>query len=219
MHHGLNGSAEQVRELTRLDLLANEKGFIAAFPDGANATWNAGLFVCGLGQFVTGLSDDFGFVESMIADIDTVARVDRARVFTTGFSMGGYFANHVGCMRPDLVRGIAPHSGGGPPAGCAAGAMPSLILHGTADTLIWYDCGVQARDAWARHNGCSGQVQVVPVKGGSCERQLGCPPNAPVMLCRFDGMPHGWAGADGHDGGGSGYAEAARVLWDFFSAL
>ena len=89
--------------------------------------------------------------------------------------MGGYFANHIGCMRHDLVRAIAPHSGGGPPAGCVDGPMPALVVHGTADPLIFYLCGVQARDFWVSHNGCKSEVDVVPVKGGSCERNRGCP--------------------------------------------
>jgi polyhydroxybutyrate depolymerase len=217
VHHGLNGSADGVRKLTRFDAIANEKGFIAVFPEGAGATWNAGLGVCGLGQFVTGLSDDFGFVQAMLASLQSTNNIDRGRVFATGFSMGGYFANHIGCMRHDLVRAVAPHSGGGPPAGCAAGPLPALIIHGTADTLIWYPCGVQARDSWVAHNGCSTAVDVVPVKGGFCEYNRGCPPGGQVGLCHLDGMGHGWAGTDGTDGGGTKYENISRVIWDFFA--
>lgn len=219
VHHGLNGSADAVRKLTRFDQIAEEQGFIAVFPEGQNATWNAGVGVCGLGQFVTGLSDDFTFVQNMIASLQTTNNIDRARVFTTGFSMGGYFANNVGCMRPDLIKAIGPHSGGGPPVGCVAGPMPAIIFHGTADSLIWYTCGVQARDTWVAHNGCATTVDVVPVKGGSCEWSRGCPPGGQVVLCHMDGMGHGWAGVDGTDGGGSQYEFASRVIWDFFAKL
>lgn len=219
VHHGYNGSADQIRELTHFDNLADENGFVVAFPEGAGATWNAGLGVCGFGQFVTGISDDFTFVSEMIATIAQSVAIDRRRVFTTGFSMGGYFANNIGCNRPDLVRGIAPHSGGGPPAGCQSGPMPALILHGTLDSLIWYMCGQQARDAWVAHNGCSSQVDVVPVKGGSCEWSRGCPPGGQVTFCHFEGMDHGWAGATGKDGGGTQYADASRIVWEFFSKL
>jgi polyhydroxybutyrate depolymerase len=219
VHHGYNGSADQIRQVTHFDTIADEKGFVVAFPEGAGATWNAGLGVCGFGQFVTGLSDDFGFVAEMIATIDQRVRVDHRRVFTTGFSMGGYFANNIGCNRPDLVHAIAPHSGGGPPAGCNSQPMPALILHGSVDSLIWYMCGLQARDAWVAHNHCSSQVDVVPVKGGACEWSRGCAPGGQVTFCHFDGMDHGWAGATGKDGGGSQYEDASRVIWDFFSKL
>lgn len=217
VHHGYNGSADQVRQLTRFDTIANEKGFVAVFPEGIGSTWNAGVGVCGFGQFVTGLSDDFGFEQEMIQAVESSVHVDRARVFVTGFSICGYFANNVGCMRPDLVRGIAPHSGGGPPPGCVAGPMPALIVHGTADSLIWYQCGVQAREYWSGHNGCSSQVDIVPVKGGACEWHRGCQKGGQVVFCHMDGMSHGWAGIDGHDGGGSQYEDISRVIWDFFS--
>jgi polyhydroxybutyrate depolymerase len=217
VHHGYNGSADQIRQLTRFDKIADEKGFVVAFPEGAGATWNAGLGVCGFGQFVTGLSDDFSFVAEMITTILGKVQVDRNRVFTTGFSMGGYFANNIGCNRPDLVRGIAPHSGGGPPAGCKTNPVPALIVHGSIDSLIWYMCGQQARDAWVSHNRCSTQVDVVPVKGGACEWNRNCPRGGQVTFCHFDGMDHGWAGATGKDGGGTQYEDASRVIWDFFS--
>jgi polyhydroxybutyrate depolymerase len=217
VHHGYNGSADQIRQLTHFDSIADEKGFVVAFPEGAGATWNAGLGVCGFGQFVTGLADDFTFVAEMITTTAARVTVDRARVFTTGFSMGGYFANNIGCNRPDLVRGIAPHSGGGPPAGCKADPVPALIVHGTIDSLIWYMCGQQARDAWVSHNRCSTQVDVVPVKGGACEWNRGCPRGGQVTFCHFDGMDHGWAGATGKDGGGAQYEDVSRVIWDFFS--
>jgi poly(3-hydroxybutyrate) depolymerase len=94
--------------------------------------------------------------------------------------------------------------------------MPALIIHGTADTLIWYSCGVQARDSWVAHNGCSTLVDTVPVKGGFCEWNRGCPAGGQVGLCHLDGMGHGWAGVDGTDGGGSQYENISRVIWDFF---
>lgn len=219
VHHGYNGSADQIRQLTRFDVIADENGFVVAFPEGAGATWNAGLGVCGFGQFVTGLSDDFAFVAEMITTIASKVSVDRNRVFTTGFSMGGYFANNIGCNRPDLVRGIAPHSGGGPPAGCKTNPVPALILHGTIDSLIWYTCGQQARDAWVSHNRCSTEVDIVPVKGGACEWNRNCPSGGQVTFCHFDGMDHGWAGATGKDGGGTQYEDVSRVIWEFFSKL
>jgi polyhydroxybutyrate depolymerase len=152
VHHGYNGSADQIRQLTHFDTLADEKGFVVAFPEGAGATWNAGLGVCGFGQFVTGISDDFGFVSEMIATIAASIAIDRRRVFTTGFSMGGYFANNIGCNRPDLA-GSAP-LGRRTAGGLQSGPMPALIMHGTLDSLIWY-VRQQARDAWVAHNGCS----------------------------------------------------------------
>jgi poly(3-hydroxybutyrate) depolymerase len=96
--------------------------------------------------------------------------------------------------------------------------MPAFIVHGTADPLIWYQCGVQAQQFWETHNGCSPEVDVKPVKGGACEWSRGCADGGQVVFCHMDGMVHGWAGADGKDGGGTQYENISRVIWDFFES-
>src|SRR5262249_44991251 len=144
VHHGFTMSGEIMRTLTNYQALADQDGFVVAFPDGVGTTWNAGTGVCGAGGFSSGTADDFGFVAAMLEDLAADQCIDRPHVFLTGFSMGGYFSNHIGCKRPDLVTAVAPHSGGGPPAGCVPGPKPVMIIHGTADPLITYTCGVQA---------------------------------------------------------------------------
>jgi len=218
VHHGYTMSGEIMRTLTQYQALADADGFVVGFPDGVGSTWNAGMGVCGAGAFVSGNADDFGFVAAMIDDIEASQCVDRAHVFVTGFSMGGYFSNRIGCKRPDLVAAVAPHSGGGPPAGCVPGVKPVMLIHGTGDTLITYSCGVQARDFWVMHNGCSTAVDNVQVLGGTCEYNQNCPPGGQVVLCHMEGMPHGWAGHTGQYGGGTQYEDATALTWNFFKS-
>ncbi len=218
-HHGFTMSGEIMRTLTDFQKVADENGFVVVLPDGAGTTWNAGVGVCGAGALGSGSSDDFAFVEAMLGSVEADQCVDRKRVFTTGFSMGGYFSNHIACKRPDLVRGVAPHSGGGPPAGCLPGPKPVMIVHGTADALITFNCGTQSRDHWVQHNGCSADFDAKPVQGGTCEWSRNCPPGGQVVLCRLDGMGHGWAGhVGGIYGGGTQFEDATRLVWSFFAA-
>ncbi len=216
-HHGWTMSGDIMRQLTDFTALADAEGFAVIFPDGASSTWDTGGATCGAGATIDGTTDDIGFVEQMIELADQRVGIDRARVFTTGFSMGGYFTNNIGCQRPDLVRAIAPHSGGGPPPSCA-GPVPVLILHGTADALIAPACGTEARDAWLAHNGCDATFVETAVAGGTCQVH-DCPAGAQVTLCTFDGMSHGWAGhVYSIYGGGASYADATKLVWDFFAA-
>jgi polyhydroxybutyrate depolymerase len=216
-HHGFTMSGEVMRSLTEFAAVADAEGFAVAFPDGGGFyPWYVGTGVCGMGASANGATDDTAFVEAMIDDIDADQCIDRDRVFMTGFSMGGYFSNHVACERPDLIRAAAPHSGGTYEGGCAGGPMPVMVVHGTADWLIDVACGELARDAWVERNGCSTQVDVVPVMGGHCERHRDCPPGGQVTLCLFDAMDHGWAGAVGFYGGGTEYEPASQLIWDFF---
>jgi polyhydroxybutyrate depolymerase len=220
VHHGFTMSGEIMRQLTQYQALADQDNFVVVFPDGAGSTWNAGIGICGMGQLVSGLTDDFSFVEAMIKDVESFQRIDRARTFITGFSMGGYFSNHIGCKRPDLVKAIAPHSGSGPPTdSCDTSPLPVLILHGTADGLISYECGDQSRKYWVQHNRCSSNVTVKQVRGGNCEYHTGCSAGGQVVFCSFDEMGHGWAGVSGSHGGGTQFEDATTLIWNFFKSL
>ena len=61
---------------------------------------------------------DLPFFDAMVTDISASHCVDSTRIFATGHSNGGYMTNFVGCARSNIVRGIAPVSGGLVP--CAA---------------------------------------------------------------------------------------------------
>jgi polyhydroxybutyrate depolymerase len=216
-HHGFTMSGEVMRTLTNFDQLADQEGFVVLFPDGGGAApWNVGTGICGMGAAVAGTADDFGFVEAMLDSVEADQCIDRSRVFVTGFSMGGYFSNHIGCQRGNsLVRAVGPHSGGTYAGACPGAPLPVFIMHGTGDALITYNCGAEARDHWVQRNGCSDQVDARPVQGGTCEWHRDCPPGGQVVLCSFDGMAHGWAGGLGFYGG-AGFEDATRLVWDFF---
>ena len=224
VHHGYTMSGQAMHDITLYSALADKEGIAVAFPDGesgpngAGPPWNVGTGVCGNGAFEEATGDDFSFLVAMRADIEQDQCVDGAHVFLTGFSMGGYFANHVGCMRPDLVRAVAPASGGTHDfSTCVAGHKPVILFHGTADTVIAESCGTQARDYWVAKNGCSKTVQTEVVDGGSCEISQGCPPDGQVELCLFSGMGHAWAGgAPNLTFSDPNYASATELEWAFF---
>ncbi|MDH5673933.1 MAG: hypothetical protein OEZ06_17380 [Myxococcales bacterium] len=219
VHHGFTMSGQVMVDLTGFKGIADREGFIAVFPDGAGATpWNVGTGVCGVGGAVAGVEDDFGFVDKMLDAIEADHCVDRERVMTTGFSMGGYFSNHIGCQEGgSKIRAIAPHSGGTYSGDCSGAPLPVMLLHGTGDALITPDCGTGARDLWVQRNGCSSEFETRPVMGGHCEWHNGCPEGGQVVMCLFDGMAHAWAGApQGLYGSGPAFDDASELIWDFF---
>lgn len=59
------------------------------------------------------------------------------------------------------------------------------------------------------------------IKGGHCDRYLGCDADKPAEMCTLVGMAHGWAGAPligpGAYAGGDNFEDAARLAWRFFS--
>lgn len=247
--HGYTMSGRGMYDITQYAALADAEGIGIAFPDGEGGPgalsppWNVentGQTVCGAGQFAVAAGDDFAFIDAMKADVGIDQCLDAKHLFSTGFSMGGYFTHHIGCYRSDM-RAVAPHSGGTTASlsGCTTGHVPIIIFHGTADSVIADDCddpqvlstldpGFPASATlWAAKNGCQPTYATVPTDsdaGGAAQCYVydGCPADGQVELCTFSAMNHCWAG--GSKGGDAGqgafacptYASATLLEWAFF---
>jgi poly(3-hydroxybutyrate) depolymerase len=190
-----------------------------------------GTGVCGVGITVEASGDDFDFVSQMRADLEQDQCIDADHVFMAGFSMGAFFSHHVGCMRPDLARAIAPHSGGTHDfSNCVPGHRPAIIMHGNIDGIIPVGCdepgaliptgSTPSATLWIQKNGCSADSDDIPVLNGICHVYRNCPADGQVELCVFDAMDHCWAGGStaGHDAifACPDYESATQLQWQFF---
>jgi polyhydroxybutyrate depolymerase len=226
VHHGYTMSAQAMFDITGYPALADQEHIALAFPDGQggpnslDAPWNVGANVCsstnGAPPIATG--DDFAMLDAIKADIALDQCIEPTHVYVTGFSMGGYFSHHAGCMRDD-IRAVAPHSGGTHSLdGCTTQHKPIIMFHGRADTLIPVSCDdPTAAEAWAQKNGCASTAHEVSVDGGTCKYFDGCPADGQVALCTFPGMGHCWAGGQtGSVFACPTYASATALEWQFF---
>lgn len=235
--HGFVMSADQIYGITRYAELAERERFVVMFPEGqplALGPWNVGNPSCvsTLGLLPLGTGDDQAFIDDMLAFAETDQCIDHQHVFVAGFSMGGYFANETGCVRPD-VRAIAAHSGGSHDlAACPSRTKPALIMHFNGDALIPTECGRQTRDRWLQLNHCQpDNPEVRQVRGGRCEYARGCAQGGQVAYCAFDAPParsdqtfpaHAWSGGDKDGPAGAGEfaipetENATELSWKFF---
>jgi polyhydroxybutyrate depolymerase len=223
--HGYTMSGQAMHDITQYADLADANGIAVAFPDGEGgpnsltAPWNVGTGNCYPGDLETAPGDDFGFLEAMRADISQDQCIDSPHVFVTGFSMGGYFSHHTGCMRPDLARAVAPHSGGTHAfTSCVAGHEPVIVFHGDSDPVVPETCDEASVAQWIQKNGCQSTADVVAVENGSCSYYQGCPSDGQVAYCKFTGLGHAWAGgaADAGVFSAPNYASATQLEWAFF---
>lgn len=236
VHHGYTMSGQLMFDITGFAQLADTEKLAIAFPDGqggplsSGAPWNVGSGLCPstVGAPPSATGDDFAMLDAIEADVALDQCLDRDHIFVTGFSMGGYFSHHAGCMRSG-VRGVAPHSGGTHDlSSCVAGPTPILIMHGTGDTLIPAGCADPAAlpvvgvtpsaDAWAAHNGCAPTTTSRAVQGGTCVHYEGCPTGGQVELCTFTAMGHCWAGGAASAGiyACPLYESATDLAWQFW---
>jgi polyhydroxybutyrate depolymerase len=205
-------------------------------PDSLASPWNVkntGQTVCGNGNLASATGDDFAFMDAMKADVQQDQCLDANHTYVTGFSMGGYMSEHVGCYRSD-IRAVAPHSGGTLAAlsDCSTGHVPIILFHGTSDDVIDDGCDdptataptgfVASATLWAQKNGCKATYTTVATNGsgggsGQCYVYDGCPADGQVELCTFNGMAHCWAGGAAGDGNSCPtYADATDLEWQFF---
>lgn len=69
---------------------------------------------------------------------DKADRIDPARVYVTGLSMGGYGTWEIAARRPDLFAAAAPVCGGGDENQAAKlKDLPIWAFHGDKDTVVW----------------------------------------------------------------------------------
>jgi polyhydroxybutyrate depolymerase len=235
--HGFGMNAEQMYEITQYAALADRERFVVIFPNGQETKgppWNVGEPDCSTtqGELPLASGDDETFTDLLISFTGSDQCLDRDHVFMTGFSMGAYFANELGCTRNDL-RAIAAHSGGSHDLStCSGSRKAALVLHFEGDALVPYRCGTQTRDRWLRRNGCqASDPDVTEVGGGRCEYYKGCPSDGQVAMCTFqipDGdrnelyPGHAWSGGSkaGSAAGGTyaipETASATQLSWEFF---
>lgn len=128
---------------------------------------------------------DLAFFDALLYELTERGCIDPKRVFTTGFSNGGFFSHVLACHRPDRLVAAAPVGGGGPFEPCRE-AVPVLMQHGRKDRVVPFRMAEESFESWRAHNGC----EATPlVDGVGCTAPLGC--RQPVEFCAEAGG-HQW---------------------------
>lgn len=223
--HPSGSTAASQREATKLLALADREGFAVAHPQAAIAhdsgyQWHVpGSPLVG-GQPEPAGPDDVAFIAEAIERIDRAlgGRVDRSRIFATGFSGGARMSSSLGCALPQL-RAIAPIGGVRAPEPCPRSGLSVIAFHGTEDKVNAYDgpagaywtYGVgEAMRRWAERGGCAAEPEVTRA-GATVElrRYSGCADGTAVQLYSLEGEAHELPRA----------IFAGELMWRAFSAL
>ena len=150
--HGMNQDANYQKGMLKIETVADTAKFVTVFPNGINKGWDIGG------------DQDIHFVLAIIDKMVDQYKIDRNRVYLSGFSMGGMFTYHAMNKIPDKIAAFAPISGypmGGTTANANVRPIPIIHTHGTGDDVVSFS-GVQgALNAWINHNGCPNQDVVV----------------------------------------------------------
>ena len=222
--HGFTSNAAQQSQFSAMNPLADAEGFIVAYPQGIDSSWNAGA-CCG--NAMTQLIDDVGFVRKLVDALAAQLCIDGKRVYATGMSNGGFMSHRLACEASDVFAAIAPVSAVNGTEPCAPERpVPVMMFNGTADILVAYNGGgnfaksaPQTFEEWADRDGCTDDAVPGKMAGmASCESHEACDAGVSVVFCTFEGMGHCWPGqAFCTLGASSTDLSANEEMWAFFS--
>jgi poly(hydroxyalkanoate) depolymerase family esterase len=228
MLHGCKQTPDDFAEGTRMNRLADELGFIVAYPSQSRI---ANLSRCWNWFSPQHQRRDHG-EPSLIAGItrQVIERygVDRKRVYVAGLSAGGAMAAVLGATYPDLYAAVGMHSGlpyasardavsamaamrghhrDDPPAP----AVPTIVFHGDRDTTV------HPRNGGHGSGGLALEAQKGEAGGRNYTRSIfrGKPK---LEYWLVHGAGHAWSGgsAEGSYADPSG-PDAAREMLRFFA--
>lgn len=195
--HGYTSNKEEQQGISGWHAVADANGFLVAYPDGLDNSWNAG--VC-CGTSAANDVDDVGFLRAMVAAIQAEADVDALRIYVTGLSNGGAMTHRMACEAADLFAAAAPLAFPTPYTDFATECQPSrsiplLLFMGLTDTLVPYEGGtfggaVESFEAWRDKNACGVSPppeEHVDMGGSYCDVDTSCAGGTQIGLCSIRG--------------------------------
>ena len=210
--HGSYGNGQQFRDFYKFESGSREAA-IVVYPDGVqdNKEWDL--------DSIPDRNPDVALFDAMLGGLQATLSIDTARVFATGWSNGGFFANRLACSRSRSVKAIVSLSGGAPYDNqnllprwkpdfvkCPnQGGVASMAIHGIDDPEVSVDSGEFSAIYWAFVNKCQDSRTSTPP--APCEAYIGCPVDKPSVFCPMPKLGHGIPPA------------AAEVAWNFFKTI
>ncbi|MFZ4784368.1 MAG: T9SS type A sorting domain-containing protein [Flavobacteriales bacterium] len=231
--HGATQDGETIMDISSFNEVANGNNFIVVYPDGIGNSWNVGLTAGG------STADDIAFIEALVNHFMTDFSIDEHRVYSCGFSAGGYMSHRLACESSVCFAAIASVAGAISEealSNCAPQYTPSIMqIHGTSDLVVSYNGSVisgisvdEIISTWLSNNNCpsTAEVEALPnisvLDFSTVERFTYAPCNedSEVQLLKITGGGHQWPGTDALLGGIGNInqdIDASIEIWNFFN--
>lgn len=143
--HGYGGDGAGFANDTKGNKVADREKFIAIYPSAFNKSWN--MYD----------SSDYPFLRALLDTVDRRYKIDKSKVYCTGFSQGGFISNGLGYKYPDMFAAVAPVSGHLPTFATTTRLkrpMPILTKFGTGDVSDVASF-MKDIDLWLKLDSCS----------------------------------------------------------------
>lgn len=189
--HGANQDANYMKNTQmKMEAVADSAKFLIVFPDGIDRQWD-----------ING-DRDINFVLALIDRMASLHKIDRNRVYLSGFSMGGMFTYHAMNRIADKIAAFAPISGYPLWGSDANSSRPVPILHtqGLADDVCSPDGVRPVLQKWIQRNHCNTTPKVTNRYRGYNHAKMSVwgegDEGVEVRLLELEGKGH-WVSNDG----------------------
>ncbi len=203
--HGATGSGAGFRNDTKGDVTADREKFIAAYPsassNGGSGTWDD---MQGTGNFP--------FFQAVIDTLDARYKIDRNRIYMTGFSQGGFISFAAACFYSDVFAAVAPVSGHTMTSCKLKRPVPMFMTFGGNEGAASF---LKDLDYWLNLNTCPSTSTIArPYPASNPNSKVtrvsyaSCAQGASVLMDSISGQGHQWPGTNN--------LNQADEVWAFF---
>ncbi|GGH01872.1 esterase [Parapedobacter pyrenivorans] len=229
-HGGGMTPAEQML-YTKLNQTADKYGFIVVYPKGIDEDWNVGF-----GMSYQNGTDDIGFTDALLTQIEKDYKINSKKVFATGLSRGGFFCHRIAAELPHRFSAVA--SVGAPLPDSVAyhhsnrKEIGMLMVHGRADKIVDYEgkdggyySALNSYNYWKDETFTDERltkIDNIPEDDTSVEILEASSKNKSVVLISVANGGHTWPGADTFNIGlpiglTSKELDINEFMWEFFN--
>jgi polyhydroxybutyrate depolymerase len=230
--HGLTQTGQAIMNVSNFNSVADTANFILVYPDGISNAWNINANLPGAST-----ADDIGFIEALIDTISANYTIDQNRIYSCGFSAGGFMSHMLACKSSRCFAAIASVAGTMTDSvynSCAPiFNLPILQIHGTSDNIVNFNGSLGNKSAtdvvdyWKNFNGCNAAPIITSLPNTSLldfsTVQLldysPCSNNDLVQMLKVNGGGHQWPGTSSLLGGLGTInmdINASAEIWKFF---
>ncbi|MFN0275297.1 MAG: PHB depolymerase family esterase [Chitinophagales bacterium] len=153
--HGYGGSANEVKNNTDMNAVADEYLFAVCYPQGTKDAWNYNFWQVGYDFHIDEDVDDVDFVDSLAHYLWDEYNLSPENTFSTGISNGGDMSYLNACQNTDVFKAIAPVAGSLMKwihDSCdLSSPVPVFEIHGTDDNITLWEGDLDNSDGWGAY--------------------------------------------------------------------
>lgn len=230
--HGFTQSGQSIMNVSAFNSVADTANFIIVYPNGISNAWNINANLPGAST-----ANDVGFIEALIDTVSANYSIDQNRIYSCGFSAGGFMSHMLACKSSRCFAAIASVAGTMTDSvynSCVPSYnLPVLQIHGTSDAIVSFNGGSgnksagEVVDFWKNYNGCYVTPIITPLPNtnlldNSTVDLLDYSPclnNNLIQMLRVNGGGHQWPGTSSLLGGLGTInrdIKASAEIWNFF---